>query len=171
MEIALGPRLGRESGARIARSRQVAEGQDRRIERIEDVELQAGREPPILVLQLQVGLEWQDAINVLNEGAVIEADCNDTAGLKSADLRSTDECEKRALAGIPVEGLLIETQRQSWKQEKRRARRDWTRRVVQQVADNHSAKHDFDIRIGSRDGQVLRQRGELLFQGAKFVGL
>src|SRR5262249_26031666 len=68
MEVTLDARLPAE-GPCVSRSSQVAERQHGRVERVEDVRLQAGGEAPVVVLELGVCLKGQEAPQILDQGA------------------------------------------------------------------------------------------------------
>src|SRR5262249_18706441 len=87
-------------GPGVSRSPQHDDRQYGRVQRVEDVQLQAGGEAPVVVLELGVGLKGQEAPQVLDEGAAVEIRDDDGTRLKAADLRAQHECRQRRLAGV-----------------------------------------------------------------------
>src|SRR5262249_56759846 len=96
-------------------------GTDVRMQWVENVELNPGRESPVFVLQLAVGQDWEDAVPVHDEGIVVQGQGDQTAALEVTDFGADDGPHQGRLPGVGVEGVLIEPPERSGREKERRA--------------------------------------------------
>ena len=161
-QVTLHAELAAEIVAGISGAQQHREGQHVWDVGTENIELQAGCEPPILVLQVAVGQQWQDAITVDDERVVVERKHRQSAGLQPADFRPREHRAKRALPGVDIDGIGVEAEGRVGGQEERSARGNRSGRVVLHVEVQDAKQTQVPVRLQRADVRALQAGRRLL---------
>ena len=143
---------------------QIAEREDRRVDRVEHVHLVAGREPPVVVLQFPEGVDREQPVPVLDDRVVVQVDEDEPAGLEAVDVRPGEQAEQGRLPGVGVERLGLVPEQRTGGQEERRPRGERPAGAIDEIGDDGPAQDELELFVPGRHRQVLPQDLDLLGQ-------
>ncbi|MFL5246170.1 MAG: hypothetical protein ACJ8FY_29220 [Gemmataceae bacterium] len=134
--------------------------------------MQPGREAPVIVLELGVGLNREKAVAIDNEGVVEESQDDHPAGVEVKKLGAGHHAKECGSAGVGVKRVLVETERRPRRQEERDARSQRPGMVVVEVGRDGAAEQELDLFVPRDDRQVFAEGfnrlGQRLQGGGRF---
>src|SRR5262249_11403501 len=144
-------------------------GTDVRMQWVENVELNPGRESPVFVLQLAVGQDGEDAVPVDDEGVVVQGQGDQTAALEVADFGADDGTQQGRLSGVGVEGGLLEPPERSGREKERGTGGDRPGAVEGESRGDRPARYRLEVLVCGAHREFLRHFGYRLFESSQFL--